>query len=122
MPEGQSKSRGAQFSGSTLAELPDIRGGEHVISIIRDLGYALHGEPLSNQEVLAWSQLTGVKLDSWTASIITTLSGDYMSQRQESRKPEAPAPYLKELKGDDLREAGRNFSDKFKAIAKRSTK
>ena len=120
MPKGQSKTRGEQFSGSSLAKLPDISGGRYVIDILSSIGFALHGESLSNQEVLAWSTLTGIKLDCWTASLIPKLSCDYMIERNNSKDENTPPPYVPEIDTSDEQRA--LVMAKFKRLAKRGKK
>jgi hypothetical protein len=120
VPKGQSKTRGEQFSGSAMARLPNISGGEYVIELMNGVGYGLHGEPLSNQEVLAWSNLTGITLDCWTASLITKLSYDFMSQRSSSEAVNSPPPYIPDV---DTSEQQRAIVDaKFRQLAKRKRK
>lgn len=122
VPDGQSETRGKQFSGSSIVELPSISGGEHVAMILREIGYAVSGDPISNQELYAWVQVTGIQIDCWTARMITTLSSEYLSQYRISNKIECPAPFVKTIADGDLQEAGRLVSDKLKALAKRKSK
>lgn len=120
MPKGQTKTRGEQFHGSAMARLPDVAGGEYVLDLMRSVGFGLHGEPLSNQEVLAWSNLTGIVLDCWTASLITKLSFDFMEQRSKSEPIDCPPPYVPEV---DTSEENRAIVDaKFRQLAKRKRK
>ena len=109
--------RGEQYKGSDMYALPKVTGGEYVLGLMGEIGFGLAGEPLSNQEVLAWSQLTGIKLDCWTASIITTLSSDYMNQRSGAIDPGCPAPYVSEEEPSESQR--QSVRDKFKSMANR---
>jgi hypothetical protein len=101
--------------------MPNIYGGEHVISLFLDMGYARSGEPLSCAEVSAWCILSGVKLDSWTATAVSMVSSCYMNQYMKSKKRECPAPYSPESK-KDARQVGADVTAKFKAMAQRRVK
>lgn len=110
--------RGEQYKDSNMYAPPKVSGGSHVLSIMNAVGFGLHGEPLSNQEVLAWSQLTGINLDCWTASIVTTLSGDYMNQWAKSTDPACPPPFV--TSEEPSAEQRAMVANKFKSMVKRS--
>jgi hypothetical protein len=73
--------------------MPPINGGEHVLEILTDVGFAIAGEPLTFQELESWCNLTGARLDSWTASMVVVMSRSYMGQRTLSFDERCPAPY-----------------------------
>lgn len=98
--------------------MPSIYGAEHVISLFLDMGYARSGEPLSCAEVSAWCELSGVKLDSWTATAVSMVSSAYMSQYVKSKRRNCPPPFAPESKKDP-RQVGADVTAKFKAMAKR---
>lgn len=88
--------------------------------MIYDVGYASSGEPITYQELRAWSDLSGVMLDGWSAKMMIEMSSEYMAQYRISSKKECPPPFIKEIKGDDLQKAGAAVTEKFKALAKRN--
>ena len=94
MPSGQTKgsekTRADTASPEVLADMPDITGGGHVISALVDIGLTT----ATYQEIAAWVQATGVKLDSWTVSTVRRLSCIYSYNKSKFTDPKSPRPYI----------------------------
>lgn len=49
--------------------------------------------PISWQEIAAWSQMTGVKLEPWEARLIRSLSVKYVAESRAAENETYPAPW-----------------------------
>ena len=94
VPDGQTKgsekARAETLSAASLEDMPDITGGGHVISALIDIGL----NTATYTEIAAWMTATGVKLDSWTVSMINRLSIIYQSNKIKFTSPKAQRPYI----------------------------
>lgn len=77
--------------------MPPVEIG-HLILYLWEIGPILAGgmasKPISNAELLAWSQLTGIELQPWEARFIVRLSQDYLMESRKSEKPDHPSPWV----------------------------
>ena len=94
VPDGQTKgsekARADTLSPDSLEDMPDITGGGHVINALVDVGL----NTATYTEIAAWMTATGVKLDSWTVSMINRLSIIYQSNKIKFTSPKAQRPYI----------------------------
>lgn len=94
VPDGQTKgsekARAETLSSASLEDMPDISGGNHVISALVDIGL----NTATYTEITAWMTATGVRLDSWTVSMVNRLSILYQSNKIKYTSPKAPRPYI----------------------------
>lgn len=88
--KGSEKARAEQLSSASLEDMPDITGGGHVISALVDIGL----NTATYQEIAAWMQATGVKLDSWTVSTVRRLSCIYQSNKAKYQDPKSQRPFI----------------------------
>lgn len=77
--------------------LPDIGDAAYLTGYWFDLGMTGQGGlglvQISAQEILAWSEGSGIKLNPWEFLAIRTMSLSYLRQLQESEKPDCPPPF-----------------------------
>ena len=70
----------------------------YLLSYFFEVGPLMSGgmgdSPLTNGELLAWQENTGIFLQPWEARFLSRLSRDYLIQSQKSEKADCPAPYL----------------------------
>lgn len=64
----------------------------YVTDWLFEIGPGMDG-PIGWQEMTAWERLTGIELNPWEARTIRWLSQEYLSERQQARKADSPAPY-----------------------------
>ncbi len=84
--------------------MPPLDAADHLIDHLFSVGPTTAGEPITFQEIAAWSELTGYGLDGWEADTLRRLSAAYASELYLSnedpkrlapfRQPEAEPPKL----------------------------
>ena len=88
--KGSEKARAEILSKDSLEDMPDITGGGHVVSALVDIGL----NTANYQEIAAWMQATGVKLDSWSVSTVQRLSCVYQANKIKYQDPKSVRPYI----------------------------
>lgn len=74
--------------------MPPIEGGEYLAEYLNELGIARAGmQPLTYQEIQAWTQLTGLELTPMETTTLRELSESYVVQIAKAAKADCPAPY-----------------------------
>lgn len=74
---------------------------------------------LSHEEILAWQELIGIKLDPWEVRCVRRLSADYLSELHRAEKPGCPEPVRPEdQSGPDLIIVAKNLQQTLKELAK----
>ena len=76
--------------------------------------------PLTFQEVLAWSKLSGINLVENEANIIKILSCEYVSMYNKGRKRDCPAPFTPDCTQDDLQKAKERTAEQMRKLKKGS--
>lgn len=76
--------------------LPDVGEVSYLLGYWQDLGLvgsgAMGATRLTAQELLAWQEGCGIRLDPWEFRVLREMSSQYISSLHESALPEAPAP------------------------------
>lgn len=96
VPDKQKQSRlqALKDRESHWLNMPDISGGQYIMDMLSDLGLArTNMEPLTFQEIQAWTALTDTELTPFEAATLRELSEAYVIQLGKSRQPDATAPY-----------------------------
>jgi hypothetical protein len=74
--------------------MPPVDVGRHLIDDLFEVGPSVAGEPLTFQEIAAWSGLTGRSLDAWEPVALRRLSLAYLAEYQAAETMSRPAPHL----------------------------
>lgn len=97
-------------------EMPEMMGFEYLVQYLFEVGpvgsNGFGPEPLSWQEIEAWSRLTQTDLDTWEALTLRKLSADYSSQLSKSADPKCKAPDQPELSREQIAEDVEAFFDR----------
>ena len=76
--------------------LPDVGEVSYLLGYWQDLGLVASGAMgparLSAQELTAWQEGSGIRLDPWEFRVLREMSSHYISSLHESTFPEASAP------------------------------
>lgn len=104
-------------------EMPERLGFEYLVHYLFEAGPVGNNgfgpEPLTWQEIEAWSRLTQVKLDAWEALTLRTLSDHYRSQLMRSADPKCRAPDQPEQSREQIAEDVEAFFDRIDRQQKR---
>lgn len=83
--------------------MPDLEGFSYLVEYINLLGHAVSNgngfNPISYQEIKAWTELTGIELNGWEAETLHDLSISYIVGYNAGRDP-ASAPYWQSMNFD----------------------
>lgn len=83
-------------SGIDEPEMPIVDAG-YILSYLWELGPTMSsgGYPgtVTHEEILAWQELSGIKLHPWEAHFLRALSGEYLEESQLATKRNRPAPW-----------------------------
>ena len=60
------------------------------------------------QDIAAWQSVTGHELAPWEASLLRSLSGEYLAMQNEASDPQTPAPWIDQASVEANREAVTN--------------
>lgn len=82
--------RGARRRELTM---PPIKAGLYLVDHLFTIGPSLGGEPVTFQEIEAWSRMTGTRLNTWEVSTLHGLSLAYVDELNAASDPVRPAPY-----------------------------
>lgn len=74
--------------------MPDLEGYEHLLDHLWSVGPAVAGEPVSFQEIKAWVDLTGVRVDGWEAEALRALSSAWVGEYRAADDAQRPPPFL----------------------------
>lgn len=94
-----------------LLELPPVDAAQHLIGYLFEVGPSIAGEVLTFQEIQAWQNATGTILNSWEATTLRLLSGEYLAERQAAEDPVRLAPYIQ-----DIEQHRKNVAKGLKAV------
>lgn len=76
--------------------MPDC-SAQHILEYLFDAGPALRSgmgdSPLTECEIRAWMNNTGIELSAWESRIVKRLSQEYMAEQQRATSPSADAPW-----------------------------
>lgn len=64
----------------------------HITDWLFEIGPMAGEGPIDWQDMLAWSQLTGIDLNPWEARTLRRLSRAFVNQRYDARKANSPEP------------------------------
>ena len=95
--------------------LPDVGEVSYLLGYWQDLGLvgsgAMGATRLTAQELLAWQEGCGIRLDPWEFRVLREMSSHYISSLHESTLPESPAP-LSAFLDTPLNETNRDLIQK----------
>ncbi len=80
-----------------LLEMPPVDAASHLIDALFEVGPSIAGEVLTFTEIQAWQNATGTPLNSWEATTLRRLSGEYLAERQAAEAPDRAPPYIQDL-------------------------
>ena len=96
--------------------MPEMTGFPYLVQYLFEAGPVGNNgfgpEPLSWQEIEAWSRLTQTSLDAWEALTIRKLSNDYSAQLTKSADPKCKAPDQPELSREQIADDVEAFFDR----------
>jgi hypothetical protein len=95
-PEGSDRSRAEILKGQEIAELEELEWGDHLISALSEIGFAMPGMsgavPINYQEIDAWCRLTATVLPWYEPAQLRNLSREYCAELHESKKASRQKP------------------------------
>lgn len=104
-------------------EMPEMMGFQYLVQYLFEAGPVGNNgfgpEPLTWQEIEAWSKLTQVDLDAWEALTLRKLSSDYSAQLIQSSDPKCRAPDQPELTREQIADDVEAFFDRIDRQQKR---
>jgi hypothetical protein len=97
-PEGWKTSRIKQIlSGGEEPPMPDPGPAAYILNDFATLGFCRESfsgaAPVTYQEILAWSQLTGITLTAWESITLRLVSMAYCDSLHAGRNVSSFAPY-----------------------------
>lgn len=130
MAEKQTKSRIAVYREmeekghhARQLEMPEMMGFRYLVQYLFEAGPVGNNgfgpEPLTWQEIEAWSRLTQVDLDAWEALTLRKLSDLYSAQLVRSADPKCRAPDQPELSREQIADDVEAFFDRIDRQQKR---
>lgn len=108
MPEKAKASRiDALLDKGETVDMPECDAA-HILGYLFEMIGA--DGPISNQEMLAWQEVTGIHLEPWETRFIRRLSGEYQAEAQRAVDPKRQAPWdgsahVKTYVSDSLKES-----------------
>lgn len=79
-------------------DMPPLRSAEYLLGYLWEMGPTVAAGmgvgPITFGEMLAWQQLTGVRLAAWEARFVRRLSLEYLSESNKATKIDAPPPWV----------------------------
>ena len=106
-------------------EMPEMMGFQYLVQYLFEAGPVGNNgfgpEPLTWQEIEAWSRLTQVDLDAWEALTLRKLSSDYSAQLTQSSDPKCRAPDQPELSREQIADDVEAFFDRIDRQQKRGS-
>lgn len=77
--------------------MPPVQAGHHLLGYLWEIGPTMPAGSgvgaITQQEIAAWQDNTGVCLQSWEARVLRSLSAQYLSAWHEAQEPDAPPPW-----------------------------
>lgn len=77
--------------------LPNVGEVSYLLGYWQDLGLvgsgAMGATRLTAQELMAWQEGCGIRLDPWEFRVLREMSSHYISSLHEFTLPESPAPF-----------------------------
>lgn len=133
MAEKQTKSRIAVYRDMEekghhvrQLEMPEMMGFQYLVQYLFEAGPVGNNgfgpEPLSWQEIEAWSRLTQTSLDAWEALTLRKLSNDYSAQLTKSADPKCKAPDQPELSREQIADDVEAFFDRMERQQKQGAR
>lgn len=103
-----------------IPELLELFGCEHVAAYFFSVGPVMSGgngpAPLSHAEIRAWQDNTGNCLNGWEASLMKTLSIEYLAEFEAAKSPGALAPFTPAIQPGDRAELAKRIKSQFSAM------
>jgi len=110
--------------------MPPVDAGNHLISILFDVGPAVPVGMggmigVGERDMLAWQQNRGIKLTIWEIDCVKHLSHCYAAQLADAREKDCPPPwinpsYISPERREKINNAMKDWASKFNATKKRS--
>jgi len=109
------RAKQAQDKDGELYYPPIPREVAYLLGHLESLGYSEVGMggpvPLSWQEIAAWSQLQGVELRPWEATVLRSMSEQFVRELSEAESHLRPPPWSPEPEQIDQRELAQRIKD-----------
>lgn len=82
-------------------EMPEVVCGEYLVEYLFQFGPTLAAGmglgPVTFQEMRAWQDMAGIKLQPWEAALLRRLSGEYADEAHKAVKRDRPPPFSDSL-------------------------
>ena len=98
--------------------MPPIDGAEYLAECFFEVGPAPGGNALTFGELRDYQECTGVELDEFAATLLSSLSRVYLSTLHDARKPGCPWPARRELTRAEEMAKARRMRKRAKKIDK----
>lgn len=101
--------------------LPEIEFAGYLIDYLMEIGPALQGGAgpavISQGEIRAWQQNTGIELMPWESTLLRRLSFEWIGEQRLAESPDRPAPWGSQVTDVDRDVVARKVALAFKGRA-----
>jgi len=102
-----------------VPDMPAIRT-PWIVDTLMDIGASEPGAmgpvPLSWSTIAHWQACMGVELAPWLARLLRRLSVDFVTESQNAREPDCPAPWTDIADGQNRATVSRKVSQAFRSL------
>ena len=95
---------------------------EYLLGYLWEIGPTLsaggYPTPITHEEILAWTELTGIELEPWEVRAIRRLSGEYLSESHRAEKPDCQAPVKSEDRSHDIYAVAKSLKESLKELSR----
>lgn len=105
-----------------MPAMPEVQLGSYLLSYFLDVGpveqSGMGDTVLSHQELRAYQDNIGIRLQPWEIRLIRRLSGEYLRAKFVAEKASAPAPWYADVEEDELQIVAQSLKQTIRQLAK----